>query len=193
MTHNTNAELQRKCRRLIYWKVDGPVDASGNQPQAGDVDGVSSGGGALEELTGDNLIIAIYNDLTAPLRYGCIEEFYNPIPASKPVRIDLTKAAACCAAVDNHRVAKQAERDFVFEKGIILFGSEQLTTEALRHTLKIQEMHTRDDSGRVSDHDGIVQAQTDLDALCKTSEDCCEQLLTTRDEAVTFKPIGGDA
>jgi len=186
--------MQGKCRRLFFAKVDGPprVDDDGvpvigsHRYIAGDVLGVASGGGALEELTGDDLIAATYNDQTAPERIGCIEEYYNTLPATRPLRIDLTKVAACCDAVDAHRTAKQAEGDFVFEKGIGLFGSEPRTTGELRHTLKIQEMHTRDNPDRTPDHDAIVQAQTDLEALCKTCEDCCEQLLVTRDAAVTF-------
>jgi len=178
--HNKVIEMQGKCRRLFYAKVTfGDVIA-------GDVLGVASGGGAIDTLTGDDLVIATWNDHTAPERIGCVEEYYNPIPSYKPVKIDLAKVQACHDAVGAHRVAKKAEDDFVFEKGIKLFGSEQPTTAALRHLLKVQEMHTRDDSGRVSDHDTIVQAQTDLEALCKTCEDCCEQLLVTRDAAVTF-------
>jgi hypothetical protein len=191
--HSAQVELQGKCRRLFYLKVDGPVptDDDGTplpdeQPKAGMIVGVSSGGGALEDLTGNDLIIATYNDDTAPERIGCIEEFYSPVPAARPLRIDLTKVQSCCDAIDNHRAAQQAEADFVFETGIKLFGSESPTTADLRHTLKVQEMYTRDNPSRTSDHGAIVQAQTDLEALCKTCEDCCEQLLVTRDAAITF-------
>ena len=183
MTHNTTVELQGKCRRLFYAKVAFPAPS---KTVAGDVIGIASGGGALTELSGNDLIIATFNDQTAPDRIGCIEEFYNPVPIAKPLRIDLTKAPACCGAVDSHRAAKRAESDFVFETGIKLFGSESPTTAALRHTLKVQEMYTRDNPSRTSDHGAIVQAQTDLEALCKTCEDCCEQLLVTRDAAITF-------
>jgi len=194
MAHNRQIEMQGKCRRLFYAKTDWaiPTDVETDEPRpddqvlAGTVLGVTTGGGALELLIGNDLIIATFNDQTAPDRIGCVEEFYNPIGASKPLRIDLTKVAACGTAVDNHRTAKQAETDFVFEKGIKLFGSEYATTEAFRHVLKFQEMHSRDDAGRVSDHETIVQAQADLEALCKTCDDCCEQLLETRDAAITF-------
>ena len=166
--HNTNVEIQGKCRRLFFAKVDGPpiadVDVDGNltdrpgtfQHRAGDVINVASGGGAIEKLTGDDLIIATYNDITAPDRIGCIEMFYNPIPATKPTTIDLEKVQACCDAVDLYRTAKQAEDDFVFEKGITLLGSEVPTTEIFRHALTVQELQTRDNPARTSDHDSIV-------------------------------------
>ena len=109
---------------------------------------------------------------------------YQP---KKPLTIDLSKVQACCDAVDAHRNAEKAEVDFVFEKGIRLLGSEQPTTRVFRHSLKVQEMLTRDNSDQVSAHDAIVQAQTDLEALCKTCEDCCRQLLVTRDDAITFR------
>jgi len=187
---NARVELQGKCRRIFFAKVDifspdALADAS-PQHKAGDILGVASGGGAIDELEGDDLVIATFNDHNAPTRIGCIEEFFSTLPPGKPLTVDLTKASACHDAVAAHRAATKAESDFVFEKGIKLFGSEQPTTAALRHTLKVQEMHTRDDSNRVPDHDSIVQAQTDLEALCKTCDDCCEQLLVTRDAAITF-------
>jgi len=191
---HSRLESEGKCRRLFYAKVDGPpqrdeleVAIPGTfQHLAGDVLGLASGGGALEGLTDDNLVIATFNDETAPERIGCIEEYYNPLSLGNPLRIDLTKVQACRDAVNNHRAAKQAEADFVFEKGITLFGSESQTTADLRHVLKVQEMHTRNNADRVSDHDAILQAQTDLEALCKTCDDCCEEVLVTRDAAVTF-------
>ena len=185
--HNSHVELQGKCRRVTYAKVDIPSKGL----EAGDVIDVWSGGGAIEGLTGDELMQARYNDPDAGNLYGCIEEYFATNPVRKPVKVDLTKVEACCSAVDAHRAAKKAEADFVFEKGIKLFGSEQSTTAALHHTLKIQEVHTRDNPDRTSDHDAIVQAQTDLDVLCNDCEDCCEQLLATRDAAITFaiKPV----
>jgi len=139
--HNTKVERQGKCRRFFFATVDiAAIDAQPGDPprhKAGDIIGVFSGGGALAELTGDDLIIATFNDHTAPERIRCIEEFYNCVPATKPLTIDLAKAQSCCDAVDAHRAAKQAEADFVFEKSIRLFGSEAQTTNALRHTLKV--------------------------------------------------------
>ena len=182
--HNSTIEIQGKCRRLFYHKIDVP-----GGKVAGDVIGIASGGGAIEDLSGDDLIIATFNDHSAPERIGCIEEFFSPIPATAPLKIDITKVQICCDAVTAHRAATQAEADFVFEKGITLFGSESQTTNALRHVLRVQEMYTRDDPGRASDHDAIVQAQADLEALCKNCEDCCEELLITRDDAITFRII----
>ena len=186
MTHNATIETQCKCRRLFYSKIDGPLDEAGEPAYlAGDVIAVASGGGALESLTGDDLVIATFNDHTAPERIGCIEEYYTPVPAAKPLHIDLAQVGACCDAVDAHRVAVAAEADFVFEQGINLTGGELRTSADLRHLLKIQEVRTRDDT---DNHDAVIQTQTDLEALCKTCEDCCEQLLVTRDDAITFRP-----
>jgi len=189
--HNPN--LQLKCRCLTY-RLD-----------TGAIFDVWSGGGALKELTGIDRIRGRYsfsrkqaeeNDFTPlpsvgesidPGQYlGSVEEFYMPLDGREPTLIDLAKVETCRDAVNAHQAAVQAEADFVFEKGIKLFGSEQPTTAALRHTLKVQEMHTRDNPDRVADHDAILQTQTDLEALCKTCEDCCEQLLVTRDDAITF-------
>jgi len=194
--HNRTIETQGKCRRLFYAKISYSLDPRFDelhsplpeeQVVAGTVIGVASGGGVLDGLSGDDLVVATFNDHTASERIGCIEEFHAPIPSADPLTIDLTKVQACCDAIDAHRAAKQAEADFVFEKGITLFGSESPTTTALRHVLKVQEMHTRNNPDRVADHDAVVQAQTDLEALCKTCEDCCEQVLVTRDAAITFK------
>ena len=180
-----NPQLQHKCRRLFFNKTTGAVL------------GIASGGGAIEGLEGDDLIRGTYVltdpetglDIDATTVVGCIEEFYMPFHGRPPVSIDLAQAQTCRDAVDAHRTAARAEADFVFEQGIKLLGSEQPTTESFRHALRVQEMHTRDDSERVPDHDAIVQAQTDLEALCKTCEDCCEQLLVTRDAAITFAVV----
>jgi hypothetical protein len=166
-------------------KVDSEPDEAGRVFMAGEIIAVASGGGTIESLTGDDLVVATFNDHTAPERIGCIEEYYNPVPAARPLFIDLAKVGACCDAVDAHRVAAEAEADFVFERGIKLTGNELQTTADLRHLLKIQEVRTRDDT---DNHDAVIQTQADLEALCKTCEDCCEQLLITRDDAITFGP-----
>ena len=116
--HNWIVELHGKCRRLFYAKVD--IMAPGGEPdfRAGDIVGIASGGGTIELLTGNDLIVATFNDHAAPERIGCVEEYYNPIPAKKPLTIDLSKVQACCDAVDAHRNAEKAEVDFVFETGI---------------------------------------------------------------------------
>ena len=182
---NVAVESQRNCRRLFYELATGTVW------------GLTGMGGKQETLSGGDLILATFtmkdalgNEIDPRTVVGCLERYWTPLHGRKPIQIDLTKVGACCAAIDNHVAAEKAEADFVFEKGIKLFGSEQPTTAALRHLLKVQEMHTRDNPDRVSDHDDIVEAQTDLAALCKTCEDCCEQLLVTRDAAITFEAPG---
>ena len=70
--HNSIVELQGKCRRLFYAKVD--IMALNSEPgdepdfKAGDILGIASGGGTIELLTGNELIIATFNDHTAPSR-----------------------------------------------------------------------------------------------------------------------------
>lgn len=186
---NRVVEMQGKSRRLFYAKVNLLNDDGSVGVPAG-ATWIASGGGALELLTGDDLIIATHNDSTAPARIGCLEEYYNPIPAAgktvKPFSIDLTKVAACHIAVDNHRAAKRAEADFVFEKGITLFGRELATTAAFRHSLRIEVIQGRE-SERTHGHDAIIQAQMDLDALSKTFDDCCDELLISRDAAITYQ------
>jgi len=175
---NARVELQGKCRRLFYAKV------AFGYTVAGDVLGVASAGGAIEQLTGDALIIATFNSPSAPERIGCIEAYYSPIPANRPLRVDLTEIGACDTAVDNLRAAKQAEADFVFETGIRLFGSEPTSMPALRRSLDVAEIQGRE--AGLPGHDAITLAQTALQGLSAICLDCCEQLLITRDAAVTF-------
>lgn len=87
MPRSDKAEIQRKERRLFYAKIDG------NGMLAGDVLGVMSGGGALAELEGDDLLIAKFNDNDAPAKIGCLESFYSPIHGRRPATVDLTKIA----------------------------------------------------------------------------------------------------
>ena len=188
MTHRV--ELQGKCRRLFYAKSDFPmpVDEDGlaipdQQLTAGAVLGIASGGGSLEALTGDELVIATFNDPTAPERIGCVEEYFNPHPVRVPLRIDLAKAQGCCDAVTAHRTAKQEEADFAFETSLTVLGYEVVGIENLRHQLKIAAVLARG-TPRL---DTITTAQTDLEACVKSCDDCCETVLTTRDGAVTFK------
>jgi hypothetical protein len=194
--HNTKVELQGKCRRFFYAKVDGPpfVDADGNptsdlQHVAGDILGVASGGGALGDLTGDDLVIATHNDPTAPDRIGCVEEYYEPLPAPgktlTPVSIDLSKVEACCDAVTAHRAADQEKQDFILECGLEC-GSECSKEIELRYILKVAEIRTRSDSAA---HDNILEKQTQLDIYCAKCESCCDTLLATRDAAVTYADV----
>lgn len=100
MTHNVRVESLGKCRRLFF------------DLTTGDVIGVASGGGAWQDFTGDDLIIATFSDMTAPSRIGCIEEYYNPLDrpglTASPKKIDLNQVAEFQAAVDAHRQTKQA-------------------------------------------------------------------------------------
>ena len=183
--HNSNAELQGKCRRLFYAKID-IIGPSGEIESPAGKCWVASGGGALEILTGDDLIVATFNDHTAPERIGCVEEYYNPIPAPgkllKPLSIDLTKVAACCDAVTAHRAADQEKADFILECGLEC-GTECSKERELRHVLKVSEIRTRADSVR---HDDILAKQGQLDACCAKCDACCDTLLATRDAAVTY-------
>ena len=77
MTPKVQAELLTKCRRLFYNKVTGLVL------------GVSSGGGGLESLTGDALIIATHNDPGAPDTIGCIECFFLPVGQGRASSVNL--------------------------------------------------------------------------------------------------------
>lgn len=89
MTPKIQSEIIGKRRRLFYAKVDTMGMAAGR------VIGVAAGGGALEALHGDALIIATFNDADAPLTVGCLEVFYNPIGKGKPWSVDLALIAAC--------------------------------------------------------------------------------------------------
>ena len=181
---NREIEMKGKCRRLFYAKVDNAPDF-----MAGDVLGVASDGGALAALKGDDLIIATFNDSTAPDRVGVIEEYYNPTPAVgktlTPKSIDLTKVQACCDAVDAHRAADQEMADFILECSVEC-GAECSKESDMRHTLKVREVQTRGDS---TAHDRIVAKQAELDACCSKCDTCCDDLLATRDAAVTYADV----
>lgn len=87
--HNVRVETMRKCRRLVFHRVDW----SGNP--AGKVDGVTSGGGSLLELSGKDLMVATYNRHDAWELWGCLEMYYNDLEATKPGTIDLAKLEIC--------------------------------------------------------------------------------------------------
>lgn len=185
---NRTVEMQGKCRRLFYAKVD-LLNGDGSVGTPAGSTWVASGGGALEELTGDDLVIATHNDATAPTRIGCVEVYYNPTPAPgktlKPIAIDLTKVEACCDAVTAHRAADQEKADFILECGLEC-GSECSRESELRHILKVAEIRTRADSVR---HDDILAKQAQLDACCAKCDSCCDTLLATRDAAVTYADV----
>ena len=102
MPRSDKAETQRKERRLFYAKVDG------NGMLAGDVLGLMSGGGALEELEGDDLLIAKFNNNDAPLTIGYLESFYSPIHGRRPATVDLTKIAAYESAQQAFKAGRKA-------------------------------------------------------------------------------------
>jgi len=83
-------EMLTKCRRFFYDKqTGGPPEGSNNF-------NISSGGGAWKNFTGDNLIIATYNDETAPDRIGVIEHYHPPIGRVRIQKVDL-------ACVDDYK------------------------------------------------------------------------------------------
>ena len=93
MTPREQAILITKCRRLFY------------NSATGDVMGLASGGGALEALTGEALILATFGHSTD---IGCLEMYYTPLNVSgRPTKIDLAQMAECHVCVDQVKAAKQ--------------------------------------------------------------------------------------
>ena len=184
--HNTKVASRGKCRRLFYSKV--PGDANPTNPDLLLVMGVASGGGGLMELSGDDLIIATFNEHHAPTRIGCVEEFFNPVPAAKPIWMDRRRVDACKAAVDNHRAAKQTELDYIEWAGVALFGSE-LTLPNLHKALRFAgfdpELEVAD-PGKFAALKGAYARLAELRAEC---EKCCDALLDERDLAITFETV----
>jgi hypothetical protein len=78
MTPKTQVEVTTKCRRLFYSKASGLVIS------------VASGGGALESLTGDALIMATHDDPLAPETVGCVECYYSALGKGPPYSVDLS-------------------------------------------------------------------------------------------------------
>lgn len=103
MPRSDKAEMQRKERRLFYAKV------AWNGMIAGDVIGLMSGGGALEELECDDLLIAKFNDNDAPNNIGCLESFYSPIHGRRPATVDLAKVAAYETAQQSFKAGRNSE------------------------------------------------------------------------------------
>jgi len=79
MTPRLEAELSQKRRRLFYDRASGSIL------------GVASGGGALEAMRGEALIIATFNDVAAYSTIGVVECYYAPIGRGKPHSVDLVK------------------------------------------------------------------------------------------------------
>ena len=86
---NRTVEMQGKCRRLFYAKID-LLNADGSVGTPAGSTWVASGGGALEELTGDDLVIATHNDATAPTRIGSAASRNTIIPSRSVNRQKLT-------------------------------------------------------------------------------------------------------
>lgn len=91
---NPRVEALGKSRRLFYDKV------------TGEVLGTCAGGGAIAALTGDDLIVATFNDETAPDRTGCLEEYYKPVGTASPKSVDSLFVAEYAAAVAVLREAR---------------------------------------------------------------------------------------
>lgn len=79
MTPRLQVELSQKCRRVFYDKITGRTL------------GVASGGGALETMHGETLIIATFNDPDALTRIGVVECYYTPLGKGEPYSVDLAK------------------------------------------------------------------------------------------------------
>lgn len=88
MTPKLQAELSTKCRRFFYDRVSGRTL------------GVASGGGALETMRGETLVIATFNAVDAFSRIGVVECYYTPIGQGEPYSVDLAKVAEMVATSD---------------------------------------------------------------------------------------------
>jgi len=76
-----SVEYLGKCRRLIYLK------------ETGEVQGKHSGGGAMDQFTGDALLVMMFNDKNAPEKFGCIEAYFNPIGNPRPGFVNLSNVS----------------------------------------------------------------------------------------------------
>jgi hypothetical protein len=81
MTPKTQVEVTQKCRRFFYDRITGRIL------------GVASGGGALDKLHGEVLVIATFNDVDAFSRIGVVECYYTPVGQEEPYSVDLAKVA----------------------------------------------------------------------------------------------------
>ena len=77
-----SVEYIGKCRRLIYLKADGKVQ------------GKVGFGSCPDYFSGDELLIAIFNDINAPDKFGCIEAYFNVVGTPKPTEVNLVGVEA---------------------------------------------------------------------------------------------------
>jgi len=189
MTHNLNVETQGKCRKVAYLTVDRPItDALGDQIDtmpAGTVFSIFSGGGAQEELTGDDLLIARYNDPTAPQWLGCIEMFYNRFDSRAPVFVDLATVDECHRCVEAVRAAEKALERYIWEQSLLL-SKDVLTEPQLRETLA-RTIFLEEDEEKKSRLETVV---TELDGLCSACDSSLDALLAARDLTIQFQEPG---
>lgn len=96
MMSNPRVEALGKERRLFWDKTTGKVM------------GKASGGGALLELRGDDLIVATFNDENAPLTIGMLECYFNPVGNPHEDTIDATHVVVYETAVRVLREARES-------------------------------------------------------------------------------------
>jgi hypothetical protein len=174
MTPKQQAELQCKRYRLFYNKIDGSVM------------GLASGGGAMESLTGDALILATYSNMLVddapvdPLSIvGCLEVFFQPLDKVAPFAVDLTLIQHCHQTVHDYQVARKEVDDTVFETGVRLTGGEA-PLPILEKVLKVKEILSPDD-------DVINGIRVHLHEKVTECDSCAVAVLEARDRAVTFR------
>lgn len=187
--HNTTVELQGKCRKLTYMKIDRPItDENGavtGTMKAGTVFSIFSGGGALEELTGDDLLIAKYHKPEwgpTPSWLGCIEMFYNQQGMPEPLMVDLAAVDECHKCVETVWEAQATRNNYIWEQGLLASGS--IRTEKQLREILAQAKFLEQDATKKAHFEAVL---TELDACCLTCDTALDALLTSRDVMITFK------
>ena len=172
MTPKHKAESQGKCRRFFYDKT------------TGDVLGVASGGGALNELTGDDLIVATFNNADAPITIGCVEEYFTPLGGRAPEAVDLVRVDELAQAVTTTRDARVARDRFVRETSL---------TEDLGLSRDHQDLDDHLDIKEILAEPGakgrLIALRVQLRQRVNAHEDAMEALFTKRDEIVTLRAV----
>ena len=112
MTLNVTVEMLGKKRRLFY------------DLGTGKVMGLASGGGALDELTGADLLVATFNDVDAPAKFGCLETYYSPIGRWKAATVDQ-------GAVDAYKAAESLYKGLAVASGAGASAKAKEAFEAL--------------------------------------------------------------